>query len=301
MFFIIKFANQMINFLLKILFLISKLPLKILYIFSDIIFFVNYYFVGYRKKIVLENLQKSFPEKGQAEIEQIKKQFFRNFSDYIVETVRSFTISQTELRVRVQHLNQDLFHEAKAEGKNIILLAGHVFNWEWFNALASIVPQEHSHPVYRKVQNEFWENQVKKIRNSFGNEALEAGEVMRHIFRNKNDGNSIYMFVADQTPHISFVDVGLEFMHQKTPVFIGYDKLATRMDLTFIYCEMKKVKRGYYQINYHRIMPEGEKFVENEVVKKFHQLLENTLNKRPDNYLWSHRKWKYAHGIKKMV
>lgn len=289
------------NFLLKILFLVSKLPLKILYIFSDIIFFVNYYFVGYRKKNVLENLQNSFPDKNHAEIEQIRKQFFRNFSDYIVETVRSFTISQTELRVRVQHLNQDLFHEAKADGKNIILLAGHVFNWEWFNALASIVPQEHSHPVYRKVQNEFWENQVKKIRNSFGNEAVEAGDVMRHIFRNKNDGNTIYMFVADQTPHISFVEVGLEFMHQKTPVFIGYDKLATRMDLTFIYCEMKKVKRGYYQINYHRIMPEGEKFVENEVVKKFHQLLENTLNKRPDNYLWSHRKWKYAHGIKKMV
>ncbi|WP_326987169.1 lysophospholipid acyltransferase family protein [Chryseobacterium sp. MP_3.2] len=289
------------NILLKILFLISKLPLRILYLFSDLIFFFNYYFVGYRKSIVLENLQKSFPNKDKSELEQIRKKFFHNFSDYIVETIRSFTISQNEVRVRVQHLNQDLFHEAKKEGENIILLAGHVFNWEWFNALASVVPQEHSHPVYRKVQSKFWEDQIKKIRNSFGNKALEAGEVMRHIFRNKNDGNTIYMFVADQTPHISFVDTGLEFLHQKTPVFTGYDKLATRMNLTFIYCEMKKVKRGYYQINYHKITPDGEKFVENEVLKKFHQLLENTINKRPDNYLWSHRKWKYAHGIKKMV
>ncbi len=257
--------------------------------------------MGYRKAIVLENLQKSFPNKDKSELEQIRKKFFHNFSDYIVETIRSFTISQNEVRVRVQHINQDLFHEAKKEGENIILLAGHVFNWEWFNALASVVPQEHSHPVYRKVQSKFWEDQIKKIRNSFGNKALEAGEVMRHIFRNKNDGNTIYMFVADQTPHISFVDNGLEFLNQKTPVFTGYDKLATRMNLTFIYCEMKKVKRGYYQINYHKITPDGEKFVENEVVKKFHQLLENTINKRPDNYLWSHRKWKYAHGIKKMV
>lgn len=289
------------NFLLKILYLISKLPLKILYLFSDLIFFLNYYLVGYRKSIVLENLQKSFPNKDKSEIEQIRKKFFHNFSDYIVETIRSFTISQNEVRVRVQHLNQDLFHEAKKDGENIILLAGHVFNWEWFNALASVVPQENSHPVYRKVQSKFWEDQIKKIRNSFGNQALEAGEVMRHIFRNKNDGNTIYMFVADQTPHISFVDTGLEFLNQKTPVFTGYDKLATRMNLTFIYCEMKKVKRGYYQINYHKITPEGEKFTENEVLKKFHQLLENTINKRPDNYLWSHRKWKYAHGIKKMV
>lgn len=289
------------NFLFKVLFLISRLPLAILYLISDLIFFVIYYFVGYRKKVVLENLRHSFPEKNPKEIEKIRKQFYINFADYIVEMVRSFTISRTELRVRVQHLNQDLFTDAKAEGKNIILLAGHVFNWEWFNALASIVPQKHCHPVYRKVQSTFWEDQIKKIRNSFGNEALEAGDVMRHIFRNKNDGDSVYMFVADQTPHVSFVDVGLEFLNQETPVFIGYDKLATRMDLVFIYCEMKKVKRGYYQINYHRIVPDGEKFAEFEVVKKFHKLLENTINKRPSNYLWSHRKWKYSYAIKKNV
>ena len=289
------------NFLFKILFLISRLPLKVLYLFSDLIFFIIFYFAGYRKKVVLENLQNSFPKKNREEIKKIRRAFYKNFADYMVETVRSFTISNKELRVRVQHINQDLFHEAKKEGKNIILLAGHVFNWEWFNSLASIVPQENSHPVYRKVQNNFWENQVKKIRNSFGNEAIEATEVMRHIFRNKNDGNSIYMFVADQTPHVSFVEVGVKFLNQETPAFIGYDKLATRMDLVFIYCEMKKVKRGFYQINYHRIYPEGEKFVEFEVMKKFHQLLENTINKRPDNYLWSHRKWKYASAIKKFV
>lgn len=289
------------EFLFKILLLISRLPLKILYGFSDIIFFLNYYLVGYRKKIVTDNIRNSFPQKSDSEIRQISRKFFRNFSDYIVETARSFSISSKELRVRVQHLNQDLFHDAKAEGKNIILLAGHVFNWEWFNALATIIPQENSHPVYRKVQNSFWENQIKKIRNSFGNEALEANEVMRHILRNPNDGNSVYMFVADQTPHVSFVDAGLMFLNQETPVFTGYDRLATKMDLVFIYCEMKKVKRGYYQINYYRIFPDAEKFAENEVVVKFHHLLENTINKRPDNYLWSHRKWKYGHAIKKMV
>lgn len=289
------------NFLFNIVLLLSKLPLKIHYFFADILFFLTYHIVGYRKEVVQNNIKNSFPQKSQDEIRKIARKFYGNFADYLVETIRSFTISPTELRVRVQHLNQDLFHDAKAEGKNVILLAGHVFNWEWFNALATIVPQENCHPVYRKVNSEFWENQVKKIRNSYGNEALEANEVIRHIFRNKNDGNSIYMFVADQTPHVSHVEVGVNFLHQETPVFIGYDKLATRMDLFFIYCEMKKVKRGFYQINYYRIYPDGEKFVEYEVVKKFHSMLENTINKRPDNYLWSHRKWKYAHAIKKMV
>ncbi|WP_265130535.1 lysophospholipid acyltransferase family protein [Chryseobacterium oranimense] len=286
------------NFLIKILYFISKLPLKVLYIFSDVMFFLNYYLVGYRKKVITQNLRNSFPEKTEEEIRDIKKKFYLNFSDYLVETIKSFSISETESRVRMQHINQEVFHEAKAEGKNVIMLAGHVFNWEWINALAKIIPQKHCHPVYRKVNSDFWENQMKIVRNKFGNEALEANEVIMNIFRSKNDGDSAYMFVADQTPHVAHVNYGLEFLHQRTPAFIGYDKLATRMDLAFIYCEMKKVKRGYYQVNYHRIYPEGEKFTEHEVVRKFHQLLENTLNKHPDNYLWSHRKWKYQDSIK---
>ena len=287
------------NFLIKILNLLSKLPLKVLYVFSDIIFFLNYYIVAYRENVITQNLKNSFPEKSSEEIMQIKKKFYLNFSDYLVETVKSFSISETESRVRMQHINQQVFHDAKAEGKNVIMLAGHVFNWEWINAMARFIPQDHCHPVYRKVNNNFWENQMRNVRNRFGNEALEANEVILNIFRSKNDGNSVYMFVADQTPHFSHVTYGLEFLNQRTPAFIGYDKLATRMDLAFIYCEMKKVKRGYYQVNYHRIYPDGEKFTENEVVKKFHKLLENTLRKRPDNYLWSHRKWKYQDSIKK--
>ncbi|WP_394660092.1 lysophospholipid acyltransferase family protein [uncultured Chryseobacterium sp.] len=287
------------NFLIKILNLISKLPLKVLYLFSDVIFFLNYYIVSYRENVITQNLKNSFPEKQDEEIRQIKKKFYRNFSDYLVETVKSFSISETESRVRMQHINQQVFHDAKAEGKNVIMLAGHVFNWEWINAMARFIPQDHCHPVYRKVNNDFWENQMRKVRSRFGNEPLEANEVILNIFRSKNDGNSAYMFVADQTPHFSHITYGLEFLNQRTPAFIGYDKLATRMDLAFIYCEMKKVKRGYYQVNYHRIYPDGEKFTENEVVKKFHKLLENTLHKRPDNYLWSHRKWKYQDSIKK--
>lgn len=288
------------KFLFKIILAISRFPLWLLYIFADLIFVLSYYVLRYRRKVVSANLRNSFPLKNTAELRQTEKDFYRNFADYIVETLKSFTISSLELRVRVQHLNQDIFPEAKAEQKNIILLAGHVFNWEWFTALATIIPQENSFPVYRKVQSGFWEEGIKTIRNRFGNTAVEAKEVIRHIFRNNNDGNSVYMFVADQTPHISEVAYGLEFLNQKTPAFIGYDKLSTRMDLAFVYCEMKKVKRGFYQINYHRIYPDNEKFGEYEVVRKFHKLLENTVNKNPSNYLWSHRRWKYQHAVKFM-
>lgn len=286
--------------LLYIVLLISRLPMRVLYVFSDVIFVLNYYIIGYRKKVVWNNLKNSFPDKTDAEIKAIHKEFFIIFSDYIVEMIKAFSASSNELRVRVQHINQQVFHDAKAEGKNMILLTGHIFNWEWISPLAEVIPQEHCFPVYRKMQSSFWENEIKKIRNKHGNKALEANEVIRHILKNPNNGNSAYMFVADQSPHISEVHFGLQFLNQKTPVFIGYDKLATRLDLVFVYCEMKRVKRGFYQVNYHKISPENEKFEEFEVVRKFHILLEKTIQKFPSNYLWSHRKWKYAGAIKKM-
>lgn len=109
-----------------------------------------------------ENLKKSFPEKTDKEIKSIQKQFFKNFADYIVETLKSITISETELKVRVQHINQKIFHEAHQENKNVIMLTGHIFNWEWINALATIIPQKNCYPVYKKINSPFWEKQVLK-------------------------------------------------------------------------------------------------------------------------------------------
>lgn len=289
------------NIFFKIFKLFSKLPLSVLYIFSDFLYVINYYIIGYRKEIVFSNLKNSFPNKSDEELKSIQKKFFKNFSDYIVETAKSLTISETELRVRMQHLNQHLFQEAKEEGKNIVFLAGHIFNWEWISALSNILPQKNCYPVYRKAKNEFWNEQIIKIRNRFGNESVEAEEVGMHIMRNANDGNSAYMFVADQSPPPHLINVGIRFLHQATPVFIGYDKLASRRDLAFIYCDMKKVKRGYYQINYHRIKPDADQFREYEIVEKFHRLLESTIEKNPDNYLWSHRKWKGKQFIKNLL
>lgn len=280
---------------------ISRLPLSVLYLCSDILFLVNYYLIGYRRKVVRSNLTAAFPTKTKSEIQDLEKEFFRNFSDYLVETIKSFTISKEELNVRMQHLNRHHFDEAKKEGKNVIILAGHVFNWEWVSALGLLIKQEHSYPVYRRVKNSFWNTQVVKMRNRFANQSVEAQEVVRHILSNPNDGNSIYMFVADQSPHFTQVISGLTFLNQPTPVFMGYDKLASRMDLAFIYCDMKKVKRGFYQVNYTRIEPEQTRFVPGEIVVKFHQLLQHTITQRPANYLWSHRRWKYSAHIKTML
>lgn len=299
MYFCIQIVYNLNQLLFQTIYRISKLPLGILYIFSDLIFLVNYYLIGYRKKIVYENLKKSFPEKSEPEILKIRKQFFRNFSDYIVEMMKAMTISEKELKKRMEHRNQELFAEIKSEKKNMILLAGHIFNWEWVSAFAMMIPQENSYPVYRKINDDFWEEKVKIIRNRFGNQALSSREVIKHMLKTPVDGNSAYMFVADQSPHFTEVSYGLDFLNQKTPVFIGYDKISRKLDFAFVYCEMKKIKRGKYQVTYHRIFPEKEQFQEYEVVRKFHQMLEQTIRQDPSNWLWSHKRWKYQGSIKK--
>lgn len=284
--------------LFQIVLLFSKLPLKVLYFLSDIIFVILYYIVGYRKEVVYENIRNSFPEKSDEEIKQISKKFYHNFSDYLVETLKAFTISDESLHQKLQHVNLEIFSESKEKQKNVMLLSGHVFNWEWFNSLATLIPQEKCFPIYRKMQSDFWEEKIRKIRGRYGNEAIEADDVMKHILRNPNDGNSVYMFVADQTPHVSMVNYGIEFLHQKTPVFIGYDRLSSRMNVSFVYCEMEKIKRGQYRVTYHEILPDNEKFEHYEVVRKFHKNLEKTIHKNPDNWLWSHKRWKYKDAIK---
>ncbi|SDD92421.1 lysophospholipid acyltransferase family protein [Riemerella columbipharyngis] len=292
-----KGLNKILFFLLLSF---SKAPLRVLYVFSDIIFVLLYYVSGYRKKVVMKNLKNSFPNKTKQELKSIQKAFYKNFSDYIVETLKSFTISDTELKIRVQHLNQHLFSEAKAEGKNVIMLAGHIFNWEWINALATVLPQSKCFPIYRKIQNSSWEEKIKSMRSRFGNTPIEAHQVVRHMVKTPNDGDAAYMFIADQSPYVLDIHYGLNFLNQKTPAFIGYDRLSTKMDLVFIFCEMKKVKRGHYQVTYQRIYPDNDYFEQYEVVKKFHRLLENTIRKAPSNWLWSHRRWKYQDAVKNM-
>lgn len=288
------------KFVYFLVLLISRLPLWVLYRWADLISFILRYFLKYRHKVIDLNLRKSFPNISAAEVIALRNSFYRHFADYLVELIKLFTAKHETLDSRIDHENLEVIFQAKNQGKNIILLTGHIFNWEWYTALRPLLPQKHCYPVYRNLQNLFWREKINQLRSRFGNEPLEAAMVIRHILRTENDGDSIYMFIADQSPHQDTVDVGVKFLNQMTPAFIGYDKLAMKKDFHFVYCHTRKVSRGHYRFTYERILPEdGSTFQELELVKKFHQKLEQDILLDPSNYLWSHRKWKYADRIKR--
>lgn len=280
-----------------ILYNISLLPLRILYVFSWLIYILLNYIIGYRRKVIFNNLKNSFPEKSNSEIKLIQKKFYKNFADYLVETLKSFSISQEELNKRHTYSNLHIFKECENEQKDIILMAGHMFNWEWFVGLAPNLYTETTVAVYHKVRNNFWNERINEIRGKFGTIPLEMKKTVRYMMNTPNNGEHAYLFVADQSPKKSAIHYDLKFLNQETPVFVGFDKIAIKKEMAVIFCKMVKVKQGYYHTTFERILPEGENYEPMEIVHKFFQNLEETIKENPDNWLWSHKRWKYKKGI----
>ena len=277
-----------------IIYQISRLPLSVLYVFSDCLFFLLHTIIGYRRNVIRTNLKKSFPDKSQDEINAIHKEFYKNFCDYLVETLKSFSISQKELDERFTYSNLEVFEEIKAENKNVMMMCGHVFNWEWFIGTVKYLPTADSAAVYHKIKNPFWDEKINAMRGRFGTKALDMKDVLRFMMKTPNDGETAYLFVADQSPKKSAIHYYINFLHQNTPVFNGFDKIAQRKNMGVVYCKTEKRKRGHYHTTFIRIKPQNEKFEENEIVHQFFDLLEKNIQQHPSNWLWSHKRWKYA-------
>jgi len=277
-----------------IIYQFSRLPLSILYLLSDFLFFLLHTVIGYRRRVIRTNLENSFPEKSAKEIKAIQKKFYANFCDYLIETLKTFSISQKELDKRFTYSNLEVFHKIKTENRNVIMMAGHMFNWEWFVGTAKHLPAKNTVAVYHKIGNPFWNDKINQMRGKFGTEAVDMKDVLRNMMKTPNDGNSAYLFVADQSPKKSAVHYFIDFLNQRTPAFNGFDKIAQRKNMGIVYSKTEKIKRGYYHTTFIEIEPKGEKFEENEIVHQFFSLLTQTIQKHPDNWLWSHKRWKFA-------
>lgn len=272
----------------------SRLPLSILYILSDFLFFLLYRVIGYRRGVIKTNLKKSFPEKSDEEIKVIYKKFYANFCDYLIETLKTFSISQEELDERLTFSNLEVFEEIRSEKRSAMMMCGHNFNWEWYIGMAKYINTNSSVAVYHKIRNPFWNDKINAMRARFGTKAVDMKDVLRFMMKAPSTEDITYLFVADQSPKKSAVHYFINFLNQRTPVFNGFDKIAIRKDMAVVYCKTEKIKRGYYHTTYIRIKPEEEKFKENEIVHQFFHLLEETIKEHPDNWLWSHKRWKYS-------
>jgi len=272
---------------------ITLLPLRILYAISDLLYIILYHFVGYRKKVVRTNLKNAFPEKSDAERQNIEKKFYRHLSDMFVETVKLIHLSEKENRNRLKIINPELLSRLYSEERDVIAVLGHYNNWEYLNILPKYTDYKVI-SVYRPLKNKFFDKLIISFRTRYGHILTPMSSVIREIISHKNNNSRTFTaLLSDQTPAKSDIHYWTKFLNQDTAVYLGAEKIATKYGMAVVFLNFKKVKRGYYSITYELICDNASGMPEHAITEAHVKRLEEIIREKPEYWIWSHRRWKH--------
>lgn len=281
-----------------IIWLLSRLPMRILYIKSDFLFLLIYYVIGYRKKTVLENLKIAFPEKSTKERKRISKHFYKHFTDLFIETIKAVSISKKESLKRYKYKNPELVNKFIKEGKSIAFVSAHQANWEW-SVNSPLVLDCNVNGAYTSIGNKYFDKIVKKSRERFGFVCYESSKSVKAIHRNfVNNIQGIYLLISDQSPQLHKTIYWRTFLGVKVPVHVGAETLAKRFNLVVINCHTRKIKRGYYETEFQIITKNPKDFKNYKITDKYIELTEKIIAEQPEFYLWSHNRFKHRNRFK---
>ncbi|MFY0604677.1 MAG: lipid A biosynthesis acyltransferase [Flavobacteriaceae bacterium] len=292
---------QFIVFILvyPFIWLISLLPMRVLYVFSDFFYLMFYYVIGYRKKVVLDNLKIAFPEKTDTELKLIQKKFFKHFTDIFMESVKAFTISQKTIQKRYTYKNPEVVNDIAKKGRNITLVGAHQANWEWSTSLPLVLDIT-VFGAYTKLANKYFEKVVKDTRMKFGVEGFKTSETIKAMKNNyDNNVRGLYLLLSDQSPLVHKTHYWSEFFGVKVPIHTGAEMLAKKFDLVVINYVSKKIKRGHYQVEFELITEHPKDFKDYEVTDKYLAITERNIMQQPEFYLWSHKRFKHRDKVPK--
>lgn len=273
---------------------VSLLPLRMLYVLADVAFVLAYYLIRYRRKVVRNNLTTSFPEKSETEILQIEKGFYRWFCDYIFETIKLLSISRSELERRFTITNSEEVEACFREGQSVAGILGHYCNWEWLSCVGIALPESRRVGlIYHPLRSKLIDQLFLKIRSSAGGVPVPKKEILRYLVDYHRQGiMSIFGYISDQAPKWENIHLWLPFLNHETPVFTGGERIMKKMNNAVFYVEMTRPRRGYYTCTYKLITREPNMFDEHEITRRFFLMLEETIRKEPQYYLWSHNRWR---------
>ena len=272
---------------------ISMLPFRLLYLFSDFVYLIVYYLIGYRKKTVRENLELALPHLSDEERLIIEKKSFRHWCDMFLEMIKTMTISNTEINKRFVFINMEVYKKLEAQEKSIAIMLAHYASYEWVISMNAYVKFS-AFAIYKKLANPYFDKLVRDIRSRFKANLITTKETMPVIIENnRNKLLSSYGFASDQSPKISSAFHWQKFMGIEVPVHTGAEMLSKKYDMNVIFLKVTKVKRGYYQAIFE-VLSENAKEVPNyEITDKFLKLVEQQIFEAPEYYLWTHKRWKH--------
>lgn len=281
--------------------ILSRLPLQVLYLISDFFFLILYYVVGYRKKVVFNNIKRVFPEKSDKEIKLIGKKFFNHFTDLIMESVKSFSISEKQLLKRYAYKNVEVINNLAKQGKSIALVGSHHNNWEWAFGLP-LKANINCYGAYTKIQNKYFEKVIKSSRMRFGYDGTTTTEFSKTVQNRVNENiQSLYMLLSDQSPQLHKTRYWGSFLGQFVPVHTGAEILSKKYNFAVVNINTTKIKRGYYMSEFSLITENASSYQNFKITDEFLKIIEKQIYKQPETYLWSHKRFKHINQYDKWL
>lgn len=271
---------------------VSKLPFWTLYLISDFLYLVLYRMIGYRTKVVRQNLTNSFTDKSEKEILALEAKFYSHLCDLVVESLKAFSISLEEAKLRMKDRNIEVVNQYFKQKRQVVLVGGHYGNWELFAITIGATTDHKTLALYTPLKNQFINEKITKSRSKYGLGMLSITEIKDKL----NDINSdLYaiIFGADQSPRRSQRAYWMKFLNQETGVQFGTEKFAKEFNAVVIFTNIYKVKRGYYELQYDVITEQPNQEELGFISKTHTQMLEKVIQEQPEYWLWSHKRWKH--------
>lgn len=272
----------------------SLLPLRILYVLSDLLFWLLYAVVGYRKAVIRKNLKESFPEKSEEELRKVERGFYRFFCDYLVETIKMMTISKENIRRRLTFKGTELVDEIVESGQSCAVYLGHLGNWEWVTSLPLwVTPKAQCGQIYHPLENKEFDRLFLYSRQRLGAKCIAMQDTLREILNYRKENQPVVIgYISDQVPFWTNIHHWVDFLHHDTPVLTGTERIARKVNHAVFFLDVHRVRRGYYEAEFKLITREPQKMDEFEITDIYFKLLEESIRRAPEFWLWSHNRWK---------
>lgn len=271
---------------------IAGLPFWFIYFLSDSFYLIVYYFVGYRKKVVLKNLHRSFPEKSETEIKSISKTFYRHFCDLSLEAIKMRGMKDKDFKKRVKVKNADRINNYFESGKSVVVLTMHYNNWEWAVYISTVLKHT-SLAVYKPLQDLVFDAYLNKTRSRFGTELIKNDQVLRRVLSAEKKQEPIFLWLAgDQTPPV-FHKSWFTFLNQEALFYPGPAFIARRFNYPVFFQKIEKTNRGHYETSFELLFENPAEVSETEIISAYIGKMEEIIREKPEFYLWSHKRWKH--------
>ena len=277
-----------------VIWVFSLIPLWFLYAISDFLAFVFYRFGLYRKKMILANLRQAFPEKKEDEIQRICKDFYKNFSDILLEGIKGFSMSGDEIVKRYVIEKNPAIEKLQAKGQSFIVTTAHLANWEWGVSATGLYFDHRVLGVYKKLSHPDINRYIERSRSLYNITLSEMGDTAKLLSTKHNLDPFALVLIADQRPSNPRKAFWTHFLNRETAFFYGAEKFSFDYNYPVFFFDIIRVKRGYYRVEIDLLCENPAEFKKGEIIKRYRDKLERSIRERPAQWLWSHNRWKHT-------